>query len=271
MKRNDFLSWALRPINALVNKRLASTLQESNYYLINNSSPEDVFIVGYPKSGNTWVQSLIAGILYGIDTEILPDSLVQEIVPDVHFNKFFKRFSDITFFKSHHLPRRNYKKVIYLVRDGRDVMLSYLSWNRIQGAADFLEDMIIDGKGLFPSKWNEHVEQWHENSFNAEILYIRYEDLLVSPNDELKKICDFSGMSRSGTIIKRAVDGCSFKKMQQKESRFGISDTRWKGDSNKNRFFRQGRAGSYKTEFPEELLSLFEKQSRKALDLFGYE
>lgn len=30
---------------------------------------EDVFIVGHPKSGNTWFQNLVAGVIYGVDPE----------------------------------------------------------------------------------------------------------------------------------------------------------------------------------------------------------
>ena len=28
---------------------------------------EDIFIVGYPKSGNTWFQNLVVGAVYGMD------------------------------------------------------------------------------------------------------------------------------------------------------------------------------------------------------------
>ena len=34
---------------------------------IRQSQPEDIFIVGYPKSGNTWFQNLISGIVYVTD------------------------------------------------------------------------------------------------------------------------------------------------------------------------------------------------------------
>jgi len=53
---------------------------------IDRTDPEDIFIVGYPKSGNTWMQNLVAGVIYGIDARLAPDSLIQDLVPDVHFS-----------------------------------------------------------------------------------------------------------------------------------------------------------------------------------------
>ncbi len=36
---------------------------------ITEFSGEDVFIVGYPKSSNTWLQNLVAGVVYGVIAE----------------------------------------------------------------------------------------------------------------------------------------------------------------------------------------------------------
>ncbi len=53
----------------------------------------DIFWGGFPKSGSTRMQNLAAGSLYGIDPELTPDSLIQELVPDVVYKRYYKRFS----------------------------------------------------------------------------------------------------------------------------------------------------------------------------------
>src|SRR5437016_2347879 len=85
---------------------------------IREFSEDDVFIVGYGKSGNTWFQNLASAVTYGVDPRYAPDTLIQELVPDVDYKHFYKRFKTPMFFKSHHLPNHDYKHVVYLLRDG---------------------------------------------------------------------------------------------------------------------------------------------------------
>src|SRR5262245_53888028 len=75
----------------------------------------DVFIAGYPKSGNTWFQSLIGGAIYGFDPEWAPDRLLQDLVPDVHDKQCYKRYRTPMLFKTHSLPRPEYRNVVYLL------------------------------------------------------------------------------------------------------------------------------------------------------------
>src|SRR5438093_1486020 len=81
---------------------------------------DDIFVVGYPKSGHTWFQNLLVGIVYGMDNRYAPDSLIQDLVPDVHYKKYYRRYMRPMFFKSHMFPTQQYKRVVYLLRDGRD-------------------------------------------------------------------------------------------------------------------------------------------------------
>jgi len=127
-------------------------LESRRYYSINYSEPDDIFITGYPKSGNTWMQHLITGLLLAIDTRYMPDSLAQEFVPDIHASEYYKRFLSTSVFKSHHKPKARYRRVIHLIRDPRDVMASYYSYNQSLGRDVTLKAMIENGEGLYPCR-----------------------------------------------------------------------------------------------------------------------
>jgi hypothetical protein len=248
---------------------LAFKQKEKEYDLIpiNYTLEQDIFVCGYPKSGNTWMQNLLVGVIYGITTEYLPDALAQKLIPDVHYEQYYRRYLNFAVFKSHHLPMPEYKKVIHLIRDGRDAMVSYYAMNKASGINYSLAEMVIEGKGIM-SKWNEHTQQWLNNPYGADILVVRYEDLLINPSDVLLKICSFIGIERDIDLIKRAISGNTFAKMQEKENTFGKFNSNY---TDKNyKFFRKGKIGSYKDEMPKNLIHYFEKESKNQLAAFGY-
>jgi len=238
-----------------------------DFISINNTNEKDIFIAGYPKSGNTWMQNLICGLLFGIETSLLPDKLTQELVPDVHAKKFYKRFGTINFFKTHDLPKKNMRRVIHLVRDGRDVMASYYAMNIAMGKKMTLNDMIVDGKDMYPVSWHEHCRQWLNNPFNADILIVKYEDLLTDTFNQLKRIVAFSGITRSDDIINRAILGNSFDEMKRKEKEYGWDNKSWNPEKD---FIRKGKMGSYVNEIPEDLVEIFESKSKAELKYFNY-
>ncbi|MEN2281292.1 sulfotransferase domain-containing protein [Algoriphagus sp. SE2] len=252
-------------------ERNLEDLIERNFLIpIEEFSEKDIFIVGYPKSGNTWMQSLISGLVYGISTEYLPESLAQELVPDVHARTYYKRFSEINFFKSHNLPDERYRRVIYLVRDGRDVMVSYENYLNIINKETSMKDMITEGKNLFPCKWDFHVREWMENPYHSDMIIIRYEDLLEDPINELKKVCEFANIERDELLLKRIVEGCHIEKMRKRVSKSkGMAHKDLKGEKGVL-FFNQGKSKSYKDKFEKDLLEYFESESKNELELFNY-
>lgn len=230
----------------------------------------DIFIAGYPKSGNTWFQNLIAGIYFGVDPEFAPDTLVQELVPDIHFKTYYQRFKTPMFFKTHNLPKSEYKRVVYLVRDGRDVMVSYYHHQiaMLGENIDFMM-MVRDGKDLFPSKWHEHVQAWDANLYHAEKIVIKYEDLKQDPLSVLNQFCDFAQIKRDPTFIKQVIDKTEFSKLQSKEKsgQMFFANQAWPGN---HRFFRRGMIGSHKDEMPSEVLDVFLKEAEPTLKSLGY-
>lgn len=274
IKRIKFLLNPKAYINTIIQEAISKHEKERNEWdlevPISQTHDDDIFIVGYPKSGNTWMQSIISGLYYGIDTQYLPDRLAQEIIPDVHARRYYKRFGGINFFKSHHLPRPDYKNVIYIVRDGRDALISYYHFNLNLGLDFSLEDMILYGKGLFPSKWHEHLKQWIENPYSAKILFIRYEDLILNPLNEINRLCQFINIERDDEIVKRVIQGTAFSKMKDKANIYdGMGHKLLEGEKGVN-FFRSGKIGSYKNEIENRLLDYFDKESSVELKKFNY-
>lgn len=235
---------------------------------IEQTGEKDIFVCGYPKSGNTWMQYLVAGAFCGVDLKVAPDALIQDVAPDVHFKSFYKPYFPVTFFKSHFLPRPGYRKVVYLVRDGRDVMVSYLHYVRgLTGTEiDFL-DFIRTGKELFPCKWHEHVEQWMSNPCSAEMIIVRYEDLKSDAVTQLARIADFAGITTSRDVLERAARDSSFAAMKEREKKFA-----WENPQipKNQQFVRRGTVGSHRDEMTPEALAAFLAQAGPALEKMGY-
>src|SRR5215475_2393125 len=78
---------------------------------IDETSPDDIFVCGYPKSGNSWFQHLLAALVFGVGVPNAPDGLINDLVPDVHFKRYYRRYLSPSIFKTHHLPRPSYRRI----------------------------------------------------------------------------------------------------------------------------------------------------------------
>src|SRR5437868_10954354 len=86
--------------------------------------PDDVFIVSFPRSGNTWTRFLVGNLIS--QNEPISFVNVESRIPDIylHSQESLCRMSRPRVLKSHEPFDPRYKKVIYVVRDPRDVAVS---------------------------------------------------------------------------------------------------------------------------------------------------
>ena len=211
---------------------------------------KDYFFVSYPKSGATWFQTLVAGLVYRVDPVTAPDAVIQDLVPDVHDKPKYRRYGTRSFFKSHSLPTPEYRNVVYLLRDGRDVMVSYRYHMGVIAPppVELLE--FVARPDLDPSPWHIHVEGWLENKHRARIMVIRYEELLSDTVGQLRRFCQFAGIEAETELMEAVSDRASFKNLRDKEARLGLSNPDWPKGVH---FYRRGVAGSHRDEMPQKL------------------
>jgi len=145
--------------------------------------------------------------------------------------------------KSHFLYDSRYPKVIYLVRDGRDVCVSYYDFQiKVNGYQKSFDQFVLDlsTDKIWPSPWHTHVISWLGHRNKIPFYLLRYEDLLAEPEDALLSIIQFIGLNSSRHRVKLAIQKASLQKIwgdhqkmgphRQRGFRGGVSGTsgKWK-------------------------------------------
>ena len=210
-------------------------LKQFGFEELGNFNAEDVFLIGYPKSGNTLLQHLMAHLVFGLRPDA-PKSLINSCVTEYYNNPWFFRHNKQHYFKSHELPKPEFQKVIYIVRDGRSAIRSYYYMLQNMGQDVSLEQLYINGGETFVGTWSNHVLAWLENPHGANVLWIRYEDLLADKHKAIREICNFLELERSEAEIDQVMQATSLENMKEMESGYSWSRSKsfktWK-DSGK--------------------------------------
>ena len=251
---------------------------KSEYTKISNKRPWDITIVAWPKSGMTWLQNIVASIMYDAVGMNTPLSVVRELIQDVHEKTRYMRHSERMFFKSHGLPRDiDTKYALYLVRDGRDALLSYYHYLNNTEQPHKWDELVSKYQhgDIWPGKWGDHVNSWRIYSavgVRIHVAFLRYEDLLGDDAvDAIKQALfdlEFPSHSRfmSDSVIDKALRVCSFEKMAEREKMSPAKNMK------RGSFMRSGRSEQWRYEMPRIAVDLFNAtKEMSALKAFGYE
>lgn len=241
----------------------------------------DVFNVSYPKSGTTWVAFFLASLLHEKSLPEVPEIPLkindeEKYVIDINYEYFetmkslraYKHMPEPRIFSVHAPYDPNLPKVIYLVRDPRDVMVSYYYYHRrIYPDFDMSIEQFIINNRMRPCDWGVHVTGWLAQAERDRLLLVRYEDLRKDGYYWFRKISEFCGLDVTEEELKRAMENSSFENMRRQEERFGFSGAT--GD-NSIPFMRKGKAGSWQDELDPELVQIIEKRYSELMERLGY-
>jgi len=210
---------------------------------INDILPDDIFLVSYPKSGNTWLRFILAYLINGTQKSLNLQG-IESIVPDVYRSKdVVDAMHGRRIIKTHDALFEYYPKVVYIYRDYRDVLVSYYHYKaalkEFEGtfSAFIRSDEIAEPFGA----WKQHVKLalQHAAQNPNKILLLKYEDLLGNFETELEKLAVFCKIEQWNVDeIKRLTEIATLKNNETT----GNSDFLQRSGS---RFFREGKAGKW--------------------------
>jgi hypothetical protein len=255
----------------------------------------DIIVVGYPKSGDTWVTRLVADLIACPVVGFWDSNFRRGLAEGAD------RVSDFRCFKAHHqlhelVNTKNYtggQRIIYVIRDPRDVALSgahYFYMERYAFLKNFF-DVHRRWKRLYRASVNRlttpmgyriarmiqavlhgdsDVHRWtcaswtahHRPYVESGCLVVKYEDLLDAPERECRKMLEYLRQSRSSSQIKESIDRQSFTK---RKASF-LAD----GEVQLANFMRTGKKEQWKQELSKEQQGLFASLLTKELRQFGY-
>ncbi len=227
--------------------------------------PGDIFIVSYPRSGNTWLRFILANILYK-DKEINFTN-IHKYSPEVDKLKDYCAEDNIPrLIKSHEPYDPAFQKLVYLVRDGRDVYVSYYNYLSKTLPSGMTFKKFLQEFQMPYGYWNDHVLSWATKN-DESFLLIKYEDMCLNTISTIHRVLNFINVKESDTIIQTALKKTTFNEMKNLEIKYG----RGKYKSGPDVFMRAGKIGNWKNLFNKEEISLFKERENSALLKLGYE
>src|SRR5215467_9806005 len=186
--------------------------------------PDDVFLVSYPKSGNTWARFLLANLMFPNTAVTFANIHLLVPGPQATPRKYFERMPRPRLIKSHECFDPAYPRVIYIVRDPRDVAVSQYHFHRkCRLIADDcpMEDYLprfLAGEVCRHGSWGENVASWLATRRPGHrFLLLRYEDMVSSTATELSRIAGFLGIPATPSLISQTVERSSADRMRKLE------------------------------------------------------
>ena len=241
--------------------------------------PDDTMVVSYPRSGNTWTRFLVANLLH--PGEEVSFANIERLIPDTSSisSRALKRIPRPRVVKSHEYFDHRYPKMIYIVRDPRDVALSYYDFQRkyrhIRDGyplENYVDDF-VNGRLISASwgTWGENVASWLSTRGGKDkFLLLRFEDVFQDTSRELTRIAQFLGVSVTAEMLQRAIANSSSGHMQQLEKE---QQDQWVATRKHRKdipFVRVAKTGGWRTNLPERSVQQIETAWGDLMISLGY-
>lgn len=272
-----------------------------------------VWLASYPKSGNTWVRLFLDAYLLG-DVDInnilctvtddradrcqveennvsaMPIDVQQLARPFgllrlVNAYNLHGEVSVPLLVKTHSahmlangielLPMSLTKSVIYIVRDPRDVCVSFAKHMGvdINTAIEYMTDRYRtltssqDRMADFLSSWDAHVGSFL-NADTHNVSIFKYEEMRSNPVQNFSRILEHIGIKPNPMKVEKALETVNLSKMREREKEEGFRES---SPHAKNSFFGPGKVGGWKESLTDTQRYRIERKFVRMIKRLGYE
>jgi len=257
--------------------------------------PDDVVIATYAKSGTTWMQQIVAQLLFGPDPELavaqMSPWLDLRVPPKAEKLPFVEAQRHRRFLKTHlpvdALVFSPEAKYLYIGRDGRDVVWSmynhhananqawYDALNETPGRigppierppADILEywrDWLArDGHPFWPF-W-ESVRSWWAIRELPNVLFLHFANVKRDMAGEMQRVARFLGIEVAPAHWPKLLEYCSFDWMKRNAAKaVPLGGAFW--DAGAQVFIHKGVNGRWSEVLSARDVAEYEARARREL------
>lgn len=202
----------------------------------------------------------------------------------------------IKFLKTHHINckideypftnKNNTLATIYVVRDPRSLVESFSNYYKINKDAaikSITSKELVSGAGFIKNKqnnvftiigsWSDHYNSW--TKANANLLILRYEDLLIDPLKELNKIIVFLKkfiiFNYNDFKTQNIISSTSFENLEKMEKEIGFFEVAdIENNQNKIKFFNKGKQNDWRKYLNENEIEYISSKFNYEMKELGY-
>lgn len=243
--------------------------------------PDDRFLVSYPRSGSTWTRFLIGNLLS--PGEPITFANIESRCPSIYIcsDRQLRRVPRPRLLTSHEPFDPSYKTIIYVVRDPRDVAVSFYHYsikNRHIPDGYSLDKFVsryiaaeVDPMYDRWGSWADHAMSWVAmRQGRSGFLLLRYEEMVEAPERELAKVASLLKLDATPERFSRAAELSSadrMRRLEKEQHKDWIQTSQTRKDKP---FVRTAGAGDWRTSLSPAAVAEIEAAWGPAMQALGY-
>lgn len=240
-------------------------------YGVNAKYPDDIYIVSYPRSGNTWTRYIMAYLKAGA-IKPLTSIEVDRLAPDIYTDATNANMDTSGRVIKTHVPMMYlYPRVVFVHRDPRESLVSFWHYSRRVGNfSGPFSQFIRSSASARHGSWKKHMQamQWKVENDPQNIHVIRYDALQNDFQNTVLGLIDWCGFG-SGVDLDALEDLTSMETMASSDK---DCPSPFRSKSGESFFVDRGKGAGWRSVWTQSDLDWLAKDRELVaiMERYGY-